>query len=161
MPIEGTKANTNSTMPKPPNHCVMLRHRRMEAGSHSTAEKTVEPVEVMPEVDSNKASEKLCSTPVVRNGSVPNNTSTTHMATTSTYEVRLSVILFALRKLTNSISPILKVNRPDTRMSAQVPSLKCSAGIRQLRIKRPSTISVMPRNRSMYFKFCVVFVSCE
>lgn len=82
MPIEGTSASTNNTMPKPPNHCVMLRHSRMEEGSHSTAEKTVAPVEVMPEVDSNRASEKVCSTPVARKGSVPKSGSTNHMVTT-------------------------------------------------------------------------------
>ena len=61
----------------------MLRHNRMEAGSHSTALNTVAPVEVMPEVDSNSASEKFSRVPVARNGSVPKRTSTTHISTTS------------------------------------------------------------------------------
>ena len=83
MPIEGTTASTNSTMPNPPNHCVMLRHSNIEAGSRSTEAKTVAPVLVMPLIDSNNASAKFVSVPVARNGSVPNSASTTHINTTS------------------------------------------------------------------------------
>ena len=66
MPIEGTNASTNNTMPKPPNHCVMLLQSRMEAGNHSTAEKMVAPVEVVPEADSKRASANEVVTPVAR-----------------------------------------------------------------------------------------------
>ena len=83
MPMEGTKASTINTMPNPPNHWVMLRHNSIDAGSHSTEANTVAPVEVMPDIDSNSASAKWVSVPVVRNGKVPNRASTTHIRTTS------------------------------------------------------------------------------
>ena len=76
-------ASTNSTKPKPPNHWVILRHSRMDEGSHSTALKTVAPVEEMPDMDSNSASAKLSRVPVVRKGSVPKRASTAHISTTS------------------------------------------------------------------------------
>ena len=76
-------ANTNSTKPKPPNHCVMLLHKRIEAGNHSTALNTVAPVEVIPDVDSNRASGKLSRVPVARKGKVPKRESTTHISTTN------------------------------------------------------------------------------
>ena len=69
-------------MPNPPNHWVMLRHRRMEEGSHSTEAKTVAPVLVMPLMDSKRASVKLVSTPVAIKGMAPKRASTIHINTT-------------------------------------------------------------------------------
>ena len=39
-------------MPMPPNHCIVERHSRIDVGSVSRPDSTVEPVVVMPETAS-------------------------------------------------------------------------------------------------------------
>ena len=49
-------ATKRTTIPMPPSHCVMLRHKRMLRGRLSTSASTVIPVAVKPESVSKKAS---------------------------------------------------------------------------------------------------------
>ena len=160
IPSLGTSASTSNTIPKPPNHCVMLRQNSTDAGSHSTALNTVAPVDVMPLVDSNSASTTPLSVPVVRNGSMPNSASTAHISTTSTYAIRLCLNAFAPPKVTLSQSPTANVKAPLSAMLPAVPSSKCNAGTRQHNISTPSTISTMPKNRSIYFTSSITDKEC-
>ena len=144
-------ARTNSTMPKPPNHCVMLRHRSTDEGRCSTAGRMVAPVEATPDMDSKKASVKVRTVPVARNGSVPKRAKTTHRSTTRRNAIRRSDRVRALRNDTSNSNPTLKVKRPEAVTAGQVPSPKCNAGIRQESISTPSTISRIPMTRRIYF----------
>ena len=63
-----------------------------------------------------------------------------------------------LRKRKNSSNPTLKVKSPDTVMFHQVPSWKCSAGIRQLSISKPSAIRTMPKNLRIYLMSLPFFI---
>lgn len=55
-PIMGSTAMAMTTIPKPPSHCKMARHSKIPGGAWSRPVMTVEPVVVMPDMASKKAS---------------------------------------------------------------------------------------------------------
>ena len=67
----GRNAMATTTIPIPPNHCVIDRHRRMPSGRCSSPTKTVPPVVVKPDMDSNIASVRLAPVAPSMNGIAP------------------------------------------------------------------------------------------
>ena len=83
-------------IPMPPSHCRIARQIRMPGGASSSPTITVEPVVVMPDMDSKKASVKDRPRSENTRGSEPKSAMTSHA---------LAVIMKAWRKL--------KVPRPE------------------------------------------------
>ncbi|CDE31988.1 putative uncharacterized protein [Ruminococcus sp. CAG:403] len=96
-PDSGRNAIIKTRTPIPPIHCEKLRHSRQLCGKSSTVWKTVAPVVVKPETDSNSASIKLGSSPDKTNGSAPNKLIPIQLRETITYpSLAYSVLLRGL-----------------------------------------------------------------
>ena len=78
LATDGRKAKVNTTTPKPPIHCVMLRQKRMPCGCWSISLRMVAPVVEKPDMVSKKASVTLSTVPFIRKGNIPNNEKSTH-----------------------------------------------------------------------------------
>jgi hypothetical protein len=78
----GNNAKENTMTPKPPNHCIKLRQNKMFFGRDSILVKIVDPVVVMPDVDSKTASVKEVISPLRRNGSAPKMENDNHAKVT-------------------------------------------------------------------------------
>ena len=74
IPPTFRKGRTDSAMtmiPIPPSHCRSARHRRMPGGASLRFVRIVEPVVVMPDMDSKKASVKVKLSSHIQKGSAP------------------------------------------------------------------------------------------
>ena len=78
-PSIGIRAIAMTMIPRPPSHCRMPRHKRIPGGAVSRPVITVEPVVVIPDIASKKASVKLISSSEKMNGSDPKNVSDTQL----------------------------------------------------------------------------------
>ena len=71
--------NMPSTItPRPPTHCRIERHKRRPGGRWSRPEITVEPVVVMPDMDSKKASARLICSDDSTKGTAPATAKVSH-----------------------------------------------------------------------------------
>ena len=89
LATEGMKAKVNTTTPKPPIHCMMLRQNRMPCGCWSILLRIVAPVVEKPDMVSKKASVTLSTVPCIRKGSMPNKENNTHDKATTMKESRI------------------------------------------------------------------------
>jgi hypothetical protein len=81
--VAGAIATTSTTMPTPPNHCMVLRQRRIASGSDSTCLSSVAPVVVKPLMLSKKASPGRPNVPSTRNGTAPTIAAASQAAVTA------------------------------------------------------------------------------
>ena len=90
-PTVGSTATTNTITPIPPIHCVVARQNNTPGPVPSIGRKTVAPVVVNPEIDSNIASSNAGIQPVNTNGRAPTTISTTHANVTVTNTSRIRI----------------------------------------------------------------------
>ena len=83
-PASGTIQSTKTNTPIPPIQCVKLRQNKKQFDKASTSERIVAPVVVYPDIVSNKASNRLGISPLIKNGSAPEILSTIHPNATLT-----------------------------------------------------------------------------
>ena len=87
------KAKVNTTTPKPPNHCMMLRQNRIPCGCWSMLSKMVAPVVENPDMVSKNASVTLSTVPYIKKGNIPKKENSTHDKATTMKVSRICKLL--------------------------------------------------------------------
>ena len=125
LATDGMKANVNTTIPKPPNHCIILLQNKMPCVWESTSLRMVDPVVEKPDMVSKKASVTLSTAPLKRKGSMPKAENNSQERETMTKVSSASNIFFLLRPKKYSISPTVPVTAADTRKLFRSCSPRC------------------------------------
>ena len=117
----GSTPTATTMMPMPPSHWRSARHRRMPGGAESSPLITVEPVVVMPDMASKKASVKLRPRSEKAKGREAKAANTTQLAVVSTKAWRI-VSLTPRVRLVSTRAP------PTNRVSAAESANTCQSG---------------------------------
>ena len=143
----GRTAIAVTTIPTPPIHCSRARHIKTPRGISSRPVMMVDPVVVMPEVASNRASVRDKFTGSKRKGSALKTESVNHAKTVKTKAPRARNVGFGAYVIVAKSAPNKVVTPPATAKARQaLPSSNISTII-GMNISRPSAELIRPMTK--------------
>ena len=119
----GSIAIAITIIPTPPNHCNKALQSRMPGGALSRPTITVEPVVVIPDIDSKNASATLISNSENANGSAPT-------PATATQLIVVSKKAWRKFRLAREVDRVASINdTPTNKETAAEPAKTCQSGL--------------------------------